>query len=109
MARRIHSRLKIGGTLTAATALHVGGHGDSPDTDFPLAQNGSGDFYIPGTSITGVLRAWFGKKFGQIQISANKSLIEEIFGFQKGDDGQASFVIVEDIALPRATQSEIRD
>jgi CRISPR/Cas system CSM-associated protein Csm3 (group 7 of RAMP superfamily) len=110
MARRLQSRLKISGTLTTETALHVGGHGESPDTDLPLAQNGAGDFYIPGTSITGVLRAWCQKNFEHVPIPGNKtSLIDEIFGFQKGDDGQASFVIVEDIKLARGIESEIRD
>lgn len=109
MARRLQSRLKISGTMTTDTALHVGGHGESPDTDLPLAQNGAGDFYIPGTSITGVLRAWCRKNFEHVQIPGNKTLIDEIFGFQKGDDGQASFVIVEDIKLPKGIQTEIRD
>lgn len=109
MARRLQSRLKINGTLTTETALHVGGHGESPDTDLPLAQNGAGDFYIPGTSITGVLRAWCQKNFEHVQLPNKRTLIDEIFGFQKGDDGQASFVIVEDIKLAKGIQSEIRD
>jgi CRISPR/Cas system CSM-associated protein Csm3 (group 7 of RAMP superfamily) len=110
MARKLHSRLQLTGTLTTETALHVGGHGESPDTDLPLAQNGAGDFYIPGTSITGVLRAWCQKNFEHVPIPGNKtSLIDEIFGFQRDDDGHASFVIVEDIKLPKGIQSEIRD
>ena len=63
MARHIHSRLKVEGTLTAETALHVGGLGESPDTDMPLARNGEGKYYIPGTSLTGSLRSWFEKNF----------------------------------------------
>jgi CRISPR/Cas system CSM-associated protein Csm3 (group 7 of RAMP superfamily) len=105
MARELDSRLKINGTLTAQTALHVGGHGESPDTDLPLAQNGAGKFYIPGTSIAGVLRAWCEKNF-------DKTEIAKLFGpkHKRGDaDGHASYVIVEDIELPNELQSEIRD
>jgi CRISPR/Cas system CSM-associated protein Csm3 (group 7 of RAMP superfamily) len=109
MARELYSRIQIRGTLTTLTPLHVGGHGESADTDLPLAQNGRGDFYIPGTSITGVLRAWCQKNFDHIRIPENRSLVDEIFGFQNGDDGQASFVIVEDVPLSKNTQSEIRD
>lgn len=114
MGRKLHSRLKISGTLKTETALHIGGHSDSPDTDMPLAINGKGEFYIPGTSITGVLRAWCEKSFGE-------DLTDELYAWtaRKGDKNKkaedsekkkfASFVIVEDIALPDDAQDEIRD
>ncbi len=101
MARHIHSRLKVEGALTTETALHVGGLGESPDTDLPLARNGRGEFYIPGTSITGVIRSWCEKNF-------DKEEIKKLFGYQKEESGQASLVIVEDIAF-KNIQEEIRD
>ncbi len=58
MARKIESRLKINLTLAARTPLHVGGTGDSVDTDLALAVNGAGAYYIPGTSMAGALRGW---------------------------------------------------
>lgn len=109
MARKLFSRLKINGTLRADTALHVGGHGISPDTDMPLAINGAGDFYIPGTSIAGVLREWCERNFGHLKTSNNKELVDLLFGYQKEKDGHASFVIVEDIALSKDIQDELRD
>jgi CRISPR/Cas system CSM-associated protein Csm3 (group 7 of RAMP superfamily) len=109
MARKLHSRLRLAGTLTTETPLHVGGHGESPDTDLPLARNGAGELYIPGTSVTGVLRTWCQKSFGHVQIQGERPLIEEIFGFQKGPDGHASFVIVEDVKIPEGVPTEIRD
>jgi CRISPR/Cas system CSM-associated protein Csm3 (group 7 of RAMP superfamily) len=111
MARKITSRLKIAGTLIAETPLHVGGYGNSPDTDLPLAQNGKGKWYMPGTSIAGVLRNWCCQNFRHIKIQNDKLLIEDVFGFQDGDQGQASFVLIEDATIENADAvlSEIRD
>ncbi|HKV37962.1 MAG TPA: RAMP superfamily CRISPR-associated protein, partial [Blastocatellia bacterium] len=58
MARRVDSRLRIRCTLVARTPLHVGGMGADVDTDLALAVNGAGDFYVPGTSLSGALRGW---------------------------------------------------
>lgn len=104
MARKIHSRLKIEGVLTALTPLHVGGHGDSTDTDLSLARNGEYKWYAPGTSLAGVLRAWCVKAFGE-------NLVDDLWGFQKDDKGHASFVVVEDavVGLPTGAVTEIRD
>ena len=56
MARHINSRLKIIGDLIAETPLHVGGYGESFETDMALARNGKDGFYVPGTSLTGSWR-----------------------------------------------------
>jgi CRISPR/Cas system CSM-associated protein Csm3 (group 7 of RAMP superfamily) len=111
MARKITSRLKIAGKLVAETPLHVGGYGDSHDTDLPLAQNGNGEWYVPGTSIAGVLRNWCCQNFRHIKIQKDKLLIEDLFGFQEGDQGQASFVLIEDATFENAKEvfAEIRD
>jgi CRISPR/Cas system CSM-associated protein Csm3 (group 7 of RAMP superfamily) len=122
MARKINSRLKINGTLEAETPLHVGGYGVDVDTDLPLARNGKGELYIPGTSITGVLRAWCEKNFikrdedGKPVIDKSGKyipikLVRDLFGFQEGESGQASFVLIEDaiVTLPNGLQTEIRD
>jgi CRISPR/Cas system CSM-associated protein Csm3 (group 7 of RAMP superfamily) len=113
MARKINSRLRINGTLQAETPLHVGGYGVDVETDLPLARNGKGDLYIPGTSLTGVLRAWCEKNFDGKEIN-------EIFGFQekdkkivgtKDDKSHASFVLIEDaiVTLSPNLQTEIRN
>ena len=106
MARKINSRLIIKGELKAKTPLHVGGYEASVDTDMPLAKNGRGDYYVPGTSLTGVLRAWCERNF-------DKTEIGERFGpkDKKDDSGHASFVLIEDaiVKLPSGLQSEIRD
>jgi CRISPR/Cas system CSM-associated protein Csm3 (group 7 of RAMP superfamily) len=107
MAREIHSRLIITGTLTTLTPLHVGGYGFHPDTDLPLAQNGQGDVYVPGTSIAGILRSWCEKNFEQ-------SFINKLFGPHRIpgiEEGHASFVLIEDAKILDAenTLAEIRD
>lgn len=111
MARKIHSRLKVEGQLVAETPLHVGGFGENVDTDLPLAQNGQGKWYVPGTSITGVLRSWCEKNFKQSPI---ESLIKNLFGpkREKGkEEGHASFVLIEDATIENGDEvlAEIRD
>ena len=108
MARKIHSRLVVEGTLVTLSPLHVGGYGNSADTDLPLARNGANKPYLPGTSIAGVLRAWCEQSFGE-------KATGEIWGPKikkgKSDEGHASFIIIEDalIALSSDADIEIRD
>jgi len=107
MARKIHSRLKISGTLVAETPLHVGGFGESVDTDLPLAQNGKGEWYVPGTSIAGVLRSWCEKNFGE-------DLTKKLFAPKRErskEEGYASFVLIEDATIENADKilTEVRD
>jgi len=71
----------------------------------PLARNGAGDLYVPGTSLAGVLRAWYARAFGD-------NATDALWGFQKPDaTGQASFILVDDapVQLPMGAQVEIRD
>lgn len=111
MARKIQSRLQIKGTLMTETPLHIGGYGESYETDMALARNGRDEFYIPGTSLAGALRAWFENAFGEDEAIG-------IWGFQeddkkkpgtKDDRSNASFVLIEDLTLPGQIQSELRD
>lgn len=113
MARPVHSRLKISGKLEAETPLHVGGLGGNTDSDMALAINGKGEFYVPGTSLAGVLRAWCEKNFGE-------RLTNETWGFQEKDSqiagtdkdkSHASFVLIEDATIENAADilTEVRD
>ncbi len=101
MARPIHTRWKIHGTLTAETPIHVGGMGGDADTDLALAVNGQGDYYIPGTSLAGALRGWMGRSQD----------VNALWGFQDKTNGHASFIIIEDapVTLPHAMTIEIRE
>jgi CRISPR/Cas system CSM-associated protein Csm3 (group 7 of RAMP superfamily) len=108
--RGVDSRLRISCTLVARTPLHVGGVGPSVDTDLALAVNGAGDFYVPGTSLTGALRGWL--LAGAADQRRNE--VKRVWGSQEKDEGHASYVFVEDAPVsPPAGKtivlSEIRD
>ena len=90
MARDTTTRFTLTGTLKCVTPLHVGGFGDDPDTDLPLARDGLGRCYIPGTSLAGALRQWCRAAFGEEAVRA-------VWGFQDGDEGHASYVTVDDL------------
>lgn len=108
MSRNVKCRLRLQGTLIATTPLHVGGFGDDIDTDLPLARDGQGKWYIPGTSLAGVLRQWC-EELGACR--GEKQWIKDFWGYQKADEGHASFVIVEDGIIKDAHKvlDEIRD
>jgi CRISPR/Cas system CSM-associated protein Csm3 (group 7 of RAMP superfamily) len=104
MARDVLCRFRLTGTLVAKTPLHVGGHGADVDTDLPLTRDGRGELYVPGTSIAGALRQWCEQAFGDDSMNVH-------WGFQDGDHGHASFVIVEDLPVNEAPAVvvEVRD
>jgi CRISPR/Cas system CSM-associated protein Csm3 (group 7 of RAMP superfamily) len=104
MARNITSRFHLHGTLVTQSPLHVGGHGEEVDTDLPLARDGAGQLYVPGTSLAGALRELAERLFGE-------NVIDELWGFQDGDRGHASFVVVDDAVIENSETVvvEIRD
>lgn len=108
MARRRNHRLLIEGTLQAQSPLHVGGMRDSIETDLPLACDGQGRWYVPGTSLAGPLRAWVCDAFAD-----GPELAKQWFGFQEehGDGGRASNLTVENapLTLPEGLTPEIWD
>lgn len=108
MARQIHSRFKVTGILVAQSPLHVGGLGGNVEVDLALAVNGQGEYYIPGTSMAGALRA--------SMAALGKQAVNHLWGFQgtnsQGEsEGHASFVLVEDapIRLQPGAVIEVRD
>ncbi|MHB1557392.1 MAG: RAMP superfamily CRISPR-associated protein [Isosphaeraceae bacterium] len=104
MARDIQSRIILQGTLVARTPLHVGGLGEDVETDLPLARDGADRLYVPGTSLAGALRQWCTARF-------DATLVESVWGFQEGDKGHASHVLVLDAVIENADSVvvEIRD
>lgn len=111
MARRIHTRWKINGTLKAETPIHVGGVGGDADTDLALAVNGHGNYYIPGTSLAGALRGWMSSPFGNEELQQLENSVNQLWGFQnKQGNGQASFIIIDDAEIELLGQTiEIRE
>lgn len=106
MARKISSRIKVSGILTAQTPIHVGGTGGNPQVDLALAVNGQGQYYIPGTSLAGAFRSWI----------ENPGQTNNVWGHQdkNNPNGHASFIIVEDAVIKginadQSVNAEIRD
>jgi CRISPR/Cas system CSM-associated protein Csm3 (group 7 of RAMP superfamily) len=102
MARKLNGRLRITGKLVACTPLHVGGHGEDVDTDLPLARDGLGRYYVPGTSLAGALREW-------CREMCDPALVRQTWGYQQDDDGRASAVVVADAVIPKGAAVEVRD
>ncbi|PSB61286.1 hypothetical protein C7B61_16160, partial [filamentous cyanobacterium CCP1] len=90
MARKIRSRIHFSGTLEAESPVHVGGMNDDPRVDLTLAVNGQGNYYIPGTSLAGALRAWMARQ--------DEDITDHLWGAlkERGDGGHASFILIED-------------
>ena len=101
MARNIAQRIKVKGTLITQTPLHVGGMSLDPTLDLTLAVDGTGRYYIPGTSLAGALRQWSYGDLGEVAT-------QNLWGYQERDRGHASFITIED-AYFDSVQVEIRD
>ena len=95
MGRQLHSVIRIEGDLVAKTPVHSGGLRDSVFTDLPLAVNGKGEVYFPGSAIAGPLRAWWR--------SACPDLEDAVWGRVEGQGGNnggwASILFVHDAPL----------
>ena len=89
MSRKIIAKASLRGILKAATPLSVGGTGAGEHVDIELATDGTGQCYIPGTSLAGAIRSWLERQ----------GCTEHFFGKA---DGEASRVYVYDSAIPYA-------
>ncbi|ADP71117.1 protein of unknown function DUF324 [Rhodomicrobium vannielii ATCC 17100] len=120
MSRHIARRVTVEGQLLCLTPLHVGGLDTPSSSDLPLAMNGEGKFYVPGTSLAGPLRAWcretypdtwmnlWGVGSQELPVAPDNESEEEKKARTKPD--RASFVIVEDaIVEDGALAPEVRD
>ena len=117
--RAFTTRIELSGNLRARTAVSVGGMGGDERSDLALARNGSGAFYIPGTSLGGVLRERLRR------LTSDPHAIADLFGcaddltrqtaapeahHQAPEGGWASSIIVHDACVAsEAVSSEIRD
>lgn len=86
MARKLSHTLIVQGELVAISPIHIGGAEEGILTDMPLAVDGLGRYYLPGTSLGGAIRAF-----------DNAADDDECWGFALGQDaGTASRVIIDD-------------
>ena len=89
MSRKIIAKITVKGTLNTVTPLSIGGTGMGEHVDIELATDGSGQCYIPGTSLAGAVRSWCERHIE----------IEEFFGNNDNQTG-ASRIFMYDLPVP---------
>lgn len=89
------SRVRARGWLRTESPLHVGGLGHDPSEPLPIAVDGLGRLYVPGTTLAGVLRNW---SRGADPESVD---LDSLWGFisKNNDEGRVSRVIVADALI----------
>jgi len=106
MSRRIIKRLILEGELVAETPFHVGSGTADRDTELALARKGSGQLYIPGTSIAGPVRSLFNDAVANNSLAddcEDSELTELFWGCVppkgSGEIGSASLLEISDAQL----------
>ncbi len=110
-SREIVERIVVYGDLVLETpASFGGGEGDSL-TDMPLMLDPlEGRALLTGTSIAGALRAYLREReYGYWQDGDSTALHNILFGYQKGDEGEQSWLITYDALSEPNPQIELRD
>jgi len=117
MARKISHRLELKGVLVALSPLHIGGAEEGLVSDMPLAIDGLGRPYLPGTSLGGAIRAHCRATDEDIQrrcqssAGSDKSWADRHkfrWGFaERNDQGSASQVVVDDAPARGAPLAEL--
>ena len=105
MGRLLDSKYIITGTLLAQTPIHVGAAFGDLIADLPLARDGAGRHYLPGTSLAGPMRSWWIRQGYDA---------EEYFGRtpernEAAKEGHASYIVVDDAPVVHAPPTELRD
>ena len=112
MTRFVEERLVLTGVLVCETPLSIAGVSGEPHSDAPLIRDGTGQVFIPGTSLAGSIRAFL----RGIETLADARIQPLLWGAApptnaKSDDpSAASLVIVADAPLVGAVPlTELRD
>lgn len=99
MSQSIGMRYEIIGTLTCESPIHVGGWDTSAEADLVIARDGSGQPFLPGTSIAGAVRAYLlgTGRFDETQVRG-------MFGHvvPNSREGSPSWIRFDDAALMTA-------
>ena len=102
-------RIELTCELRFPGALHVGsGNRLSLVSDSPLLRDGTGDPYLPGSSVRGVLRDWCEREAPRLGVAPEE--IRALFGPDRGDtvDDRQGRLTVYDTAL-KSTAPEVVD
>lgn len=97
-SRRISERWIIRGTLELLTPAHFGGGDFTSMLDMPVLRDAvDGSALLPGTSTAGALRNYLCiRQYGYAQPEPAGSPGEALFGFQHGEIGAQSWLVVND-------------
>lgn len=103
IGRPMESRIRVRAWLRTESPLHVGGMGLDRADSLPLAQDGRGRFYVPGTSLAGALRSWMRGS------SADGRALDGLWGYAtpRGEEGHASRVVVHDALVALSDRVDI--
>ncbi len=97
MSQKIVGKVSVKGTLIARTPLSVGGLGAGEHVDLELAEDGTGQCYVPGTSLAGPMRSWLERRVSDV------TAVWELFGcIGPNDKGWASPLYVSDSPVDNA-------
>ncbi|GLW98925.1 RAMP superfamily CRISPR-associated protein [Microtetraspora sp. NBRC 16547] len=100
--RHVTSRVRARGWLRTESPLHVGGLGTDPSEPLPVALDGLGRPYVPGTTLAGVLRSWS-------RGADPEAPLHDLWGTAEEDaEGGASRVIVADGLVTSGTRLDDR-
>ncbi|MDR1874240.1 MAG: RAMP superfamily CRISPR-associated protein [Synergistaceae bacterium] len=107
MSRDVRGKVKITGKLVAHTPIAVGGMGGGEQVDLDIAVDGQGRYYIPGSSLTGPMRAWATASLESVGNNI-EDILDKLFGYigERQNTGQASALFVED-AFPVEVNPDI--
>lgn len=108
---QLTKKIKISGTLTLVTGLHVGGSKDNVQIggiDNPVIRTAIKDNqpYIPGSSLKGKMRCILEQIEGSTEVGGN-STINNLFGYSQTN--QPSKIIVRDAMLTDASAKMLRE
>jgi CRISPR/Cas system CSM-associated protein Csm3 (group 7 of RAMP superfamily) len=111
MTRLIAECWAITLALEAVTPIHVGGLEDDGWSDLPLARDGLGRLYIPGTSIAGVCRSHVWDLYAKREIDRVWGAIPPRGQAQKASNEPfgASHIEFRNLVLAKVISTEVRD
>jgi CRISPR/Cas system CSM-associated protein Csm3 (group 7 of RAMP superfamily) len=98
------SRIRVKGWLHIESPLHVGGMGLDPAESLPIAVDGRGRLYVPGTSLAGALRSWM-----RGASDSDGPEMDGLWGYATpgAKDGHASRVVIHDALVTRSDRLDL--
>jgi CRISPR/Cas system CSM-associated protein Csm3 (group 7 of RAMP superfamily) len=105
MGRLLTSKYVITGKLIAQSPIHVGAAFGDLVADQPLARDGAGRHYLPGTSLAGPMRSWWIRRGYDAENHFGRTPKRD----DPANEGHASYITVDDAPVAEAGPIEIRD